>query len=125
MHTKAFFGGVVATLLGFVVGGCVSTASVRNEPRESVRFTSATAAQTFYEAYLVRYYSRPTQGYVALGGPLPYEHRELKTDNVSFNAAVRVADADHDSVISDEEALAYNATVKTEREAMAAAAKPQ
>jgi hypothetical protein len=122
MHTKAFVSGLIVTVAGFVVGGCVSSASVRNEPRDTVRFASATGAQTFYEAYLARYYARPTQGYVAFGVPLPYEHHELKTDNVSFNAAVSVADVNHDGVISDEEARAYNDKVKSEREAVATAA---
>jgi hypothetical protein len=127
MHSKASLSGLIATLMGLVVvaggvGGCVTTASVRTEPRDSVRFTSATSAQTFYEAYLAKYYFKSTQGSFAIGVPLPYQHREMKTDNISFNAAVSVADADHDGVITDEEARGYNEKVKLEREDVVAAA---
>jgi len=103
--------------------GCVTRATVKDEPRQSVRFASAQAAQTFYEAYLAMYYPPGVGSFdVAIRAPLPYHHRKITTDNVLFNAAIRTTDSNSDGIISKDEAGAYAAKVH-QRSAQAASRK--
>src|ERR1051326_6125088 len=88
-------------------GGCVTRTTVKDEPRQQVRFASRNAAEMFYEAYLATYHSHDTRNQVAITFPLPYMHRTVNTDNVHFNAVVRKVDANHDGLISDEEAAEF------------------
>ncbi len=98
----------VALLLVFATSGCVMYTSVKTEARQSVQFSSALAAQSFYDAYLAA--ASPTgHGSISIYLPPPYWHRTVPTDNIRFNAAIQSADVDHDGVISDEEAVAYAA----------------
>ena len=87
--------------------GCVSTWAVRDEPRKSVQFATASAAQIFYDEYDRRNDTRPRRSGVELSVPLPYEHVDYSSDNVRFNRAVTFVDKNHDGVITDDEALAY------------------
>ncbi len=95
-------------LLTCLMSGCVTHTAIKNEPRQSVRFSSPQAAQTFYDAYLSAN-SPEGDGSVALFVALPYQHRTVSTDNVRFNSAVRTADSNHDGVISEKEARAFAA----------------
>lgn len=121
---------VISTLLLALCGAggaCVSTGTARNAPRSSVRFASPAAAQTFYEAYIAKNYTRAmgAGSYVALGVPvqLPYEHKEYPTDNIYFNAAVAAADTDRDGTISQDEARGYGETIHALPEGVVAVAK--
>ena len=42
----------VIALLGCLASGCVTHTTIKDESRQSVRFSSPEAAQTFYDAYL-------------------------------------------------------------------------
>ena len=117
MHSGLVLRRVVAGVSFLAVcGGCVSTSTVKNEPRATVQFASPTAAQVFYEAYITKIYTRPMgeNFCIGVGVPvwLPYKHREYLTDNVYFNAAVKAADTNHDGVISEEEAKRYRESVR-------------
>lgn len=98
----------LVALLGGLASGCVHHTTIRDEPRQSVRFGSAEAAQTFYDAYLASAGPKG-QGSVNVYVPLPYWHNTVPTDNIRFNTAARSADGDHDGVISEEEARAFAA----------------
>ena len=104
---------IVIVALVCAASGCVTRVTIKNEPRQQVKFASAQAAQTFYEAYLENYYSVHGRGYVnaGLNWQWPYEHRTITTDNVFFNTAARTADSDRDGVISEAEAAGYAAKV--------------
>ncbi len=111
MKTHRLFTAALAVLLAGLAAGCVNHTTVKNEPRQSVRFGSPEAAQNFYDAYLASF-SPDGNGSVNIFVPPPYWHRTVTSDNVRFNAAVQAADADHDDVISDEEAQAYATRMK-------------
>ena len=101
---------IVPSILALIVAsGCVTRTTVQNEPRQSVRFASQQAAETFYSAYLAANYPSNKTNSVAVWIGLPYNHNKIKTDNVRFNAAVQSADSDRDGMISDAEAQAYAA----------------
>ena len=111
MKTKCLL--IPAILALVIASGCVTRTTVKNEPRQSVHFASQQAAETFYNAYLAFYYPSNKTNSVAVWFGLPfYQHREISTDNVRFNAAVQLADSDHDGMISDAEAQAYAAKDK-------------
>ena len=97
---------VIITLLACATSGCVTHTTIKDEPRLNVRFGSAEAAQTFYDAYLSANSPRG-RGSVVLSLPSPYWHRTVRTDNVYFNSAARAADGDQDGEISDSEAHFY------------------
>jgi hypothetical protein len=102
----------IIALIGCLTSGCVTHTTVKDEPRQGVRFSSAEAAQTFYDAYL--YAASPKgHGSVTLSVPTPYWHRTVSTDNIHFNSAVRIADSNHDGIISEEEARAFAAQKHT------------
>jgi len=101
----------IIALLGCFASGCVTHTTFKDESRQSVRFTSPQAAQTFYDAYLSAA-SPKGHGSVVLYAPLPYRHRTVSTDNVHFNSAVDSTDSNHDGAISDDEALAYSSKVQ-------------
>ena len=87
--------------------GCVTHTTVKDESRQSVRFSSPQAAQTFYDAYL---YATSPKGHGSVTidvPPLPYRRRTISTDNVRFNSAVQTVDSNHDGIISEEEARAF------------------
>ncbi len=114
---------LLIAVLGYASSGCVTRATVKNEPRQSVRFANAQAAQTFYEAYLAMNYPPSTGSVdVFIPAPLPYHHRKITTDNVLFNAAIRTTDSNSDGIISEDEAGAYAAKVH-QRSAQAASRK--
>jgi hypothetical protein len=94
-----------------VLSGCVTHTTVKDELRQTVRFTSPQAAQTFYDAYL-SVNSPKGNGSVVLYAPLPYWRRAITTDNVRFNAAVGATDSNRDSTISDDEAQSYAAKIR-------------
>jgi hypothetical protein len=113
---KKFALAVYAALLACLMCGCVTCVTTKNEPRKSVRFTSAEAAQTFYEAYLEHEYqhyhsTNAVSHVVSIGLHSPYWQSTAITENVRFNRAVEMADTNHDGVISEAEAEGYAAKV--------------
>jgi hypothetical protein len=112
MRTRHLAIPALITLLSCLTSGCVTHTTVKDEPRQSVRFSTAQAAQTFYDAYLSSA-SPKGQGSVSVSVPLPYWHQTVSTDNVLFNTAVRSADSNHDGIISEEEARAFAAQRRT------------
>jgi hypothetical protein len=103
---------VIIILLGCIASGCVSQTTFKDEPRQSVHFASAEAAQTFYDAYLARYYhfspsDKTKTNEVAIFIAMPYWHHTVQTENYHFNHAIQLADTNHDGIISDAEAQAY------------------
>jgi hypothetical protein len=110
MKKKSIAIPAIITLLCCITSGCVTRTTVKDEPRQSVQFASAQAAQTFYDAYISHYYQSSAQLTVAL--PLPYTHSKLVSDDVRFNHAVQLADTNHDGIISESEAQAYAEKVK-------------
>jgi hypothetical protein len=102
---------IIIALFGCLMSGCVMYTSIKDEPRQSVRFSSPEAAQTFYDAYL-SVASPKGRGSVVIYITLPYRHRIVSTDNVHFNSAVLLADSNHDGVISDDEARASAAKIQ-------------
>jgi hypothetical protein len=104
---------LIIALLGCIATGCVTSyTTVKDEPRVSVHFASAQAAQTFYEAYIKDNYApSPEDRGPGLSVEAGFERRKLKTDNVLFNEAVREAGTNQDGIISEAEAQAYSAKV--------------
>jgi hypothetical protein len=113
MKAHRLFRGAICLLFCVGAVGCVQTTSVKDSPRAAVTFETAAGAQIFYEAYLSKNYGRSGKGnlIVYVDIPLPYWHKEVKTDNVLFNDAISAADTNHDGIISDDEARAYSAKV--------------
>lgn len=109
----------IIALISCLTSGCVSHITIKDEPRQSVRFSSPQSAQTFYDAYLSAT-SPEGRGsvsvYVALA--LPYQHKTVSTDNVRFNCAVQTADSNHNGVISREEAGAFAVQQRTRKLAL-------
>ncbi len=95
-------------LLTFLISGCVSHTTIKDEPRQKVRFSSAEAAQIFYDAYLSAD-SPKGRGSMSVFVALPYKHQTTSTDNVRFNSAVQTADINHNGLISKGEADAFAA----------------
>ena len=116
MKTTHFIISAVIASIGGLTSGCVNHTTIKDEPRQTVRFSSPQAAQTFYDAYLSAT-SPKGHGSVSVFVALPYQHRTVSTDNVRFNSAIRIADNDHDGVISDEEARAFAAQRRTRNRA--------
>jgi hypothetical protein len=104
---------IIITLFACIASGCVTRTTVKDEPRQHVRFASQQAAETFYEAYLAIYYPSNKRDSTMVYIATPYGHRKVSSDNVHFNAAVKSADADSDGIISDNEAAAYAKKVAT------------
>ena len=105
---------VIIMLLGCVASGCVTRTTFKDEPRQSVHFASAEAAQTFYDAYLARNYrfsppDKAETNEIAVFIVMPYRHYTVQTENFRFNHAIQLADTNHDGIISDVEARAYAA----------------
>ena len=112
MRTAPFTIPAIVALLSCLTSGCVTHTTIKDEPRQSVRFSSAQAAQTFYDAYLSSA-SPKGHGSVTVSVPLPYWHQTVPTDNILFNKPVRSADSDRDGIISEEEAWAFAAQRRT------------
>ena len=104
----------VTVILAYVtvLTGCVTRATVKDEARLNIRFTTPEAAQTFYEAYLAINHPSPQKDTRCVYIPLPYRHYTVSTDNVRFNAAIRSADSDQDGMISESEAGTYVQKIK-------------
>ena len=96
----------IIALFSCITAGCVSHTTIKDEPRQSVRFSSPRSAQTFYDAYLSAT-SPEGRGSFNVFVALPYRHQTVSTDNVRFNCAVQIADSNHNGVISKEEASAF------------------
>jgi hypothetical protein len=110
-------------LISCISSSCVAVSHTRfkDEPRQSVRFSSGTAAQTFYDAYISINAARVTDGklnkFEAKSGVLPpYWMHSVPTENVQFNAAVKEADLNHNNNITEKEARAYAGKVAIERD---------
>jgi hypothetical protein len=98
----------IATLLIFTTSGCVTYTSVKDEPRQKVRFRNAQAAQTFYDAYLAAINPKPQRSIaVGIGFTFPYYHWEKLSENISFNSAIQSTDRNHDKIISKKEASTF------------------
>lgn len=101
---------VLITVLTCLASGCVVHTTVKNPSRQPIRFETAKTAQTFYDTYLAAADPKGNGSLsVGLSLPLPYRHQTVETDNVRFNAAVEMADRNHDRVISKDEAQAFAA----------------
>jgi hypothetical protein len=100
----------IIALFSCLTSGCVDHTTVKDEPRQRVRFSSPQAAQTFYDAYLSAN-SPKGRGSVAVVLRTPYRHETVATDNVHFNSAVKSADTNHDGVITANEARAHASRV--------------
>lgn len=107
----------IIALLSCLTSGCVSHITIKDEPRQSVRFSSPQSAQTFYDAYLSA--TNPKgRGSMSVYVALPYQHETVSTDNVRFNCAVQAADRNHNGVISGEEASAFAVQQSTRKLAL-------
>lgn len=95
-----------AVILPLSLQSCVTTTLVDTEEKRPVKFTSASSAQTFYEAYNL------TQGVqknsVTAHVGLPYSHRRVKGPQAKLNAAYIKADTNKDSRITLQEAKSYS-----------------
>ena len=98
---------IIPALILALVPGCVTRTTVKNEPRQHVQFAGQHASETFYEAYLATYYPSNRKSGTVVWVGLPYTHHKISMDNVYFNIAIKSADANHDGIISDEEATGY------------------
>ena len=103
---------IIIVLLGCIASGCVTRTTFKDEPRQSVHFASAEAAQTFYDAYLARNYrysppDKTKMNEVTVIIAMPYRLFTVQTENFRFNHAIQLADTNHDGIISDVEAQAY------------------
>ncbi len=107
----------IIALLSCLTSGCVSHTTIKDEPRQSVRFSSPQSAQTFYDAYLSTT-SPEGRGSVCVYVALPYQHQTVSTDNVRFNRAVQTADSNHNGVISREEASSFAVQQRTRKLAL-------
>lgn len=96
----------IIVLFSCFTSACISHITIKDEPRQSVRFSSPQAAQTFYDAYLSAI-SPKGRGSVSVYVALPYWHRTELTDNVHFNRAVQAADSNHNGIISGEETRTF------------------
>src|SRR4051794_29279449 len=110
MKTTQLASLTILALLTSLATGCITHTTIKDESRQTVRFSSPQAAQTFYDAYLSAA-SPKGHGSVTAYVTLPYWHRTISTDNVRFNSEVRLADSDQDRVITEEEASAYAARI--------------
>ena len=95
---------------------CVTYTKYKDETRMQVSFSSTSTAQTFYDAYASVGSPVGNGSVVAkIPRPIPYWQMTKDTENTKFNAAVRMADTNHDHIISQKEARAYAATVAADR----------
>ncbi|MES2659544.1 MAG: hypothetical protein V4689_13075 [Verrucomicrobiota bacterium] len=102
-------------LCGFT-SSCVTYTKYKDETRTKVNFSSTSTAQTFYDAYASVDSPMGNGCLVAkIPLPLPYWQMTKDTENTKFNAAVQIADTNHDNIISKKEARAYAASVAAER----------
>ena len=104
---------LLAGITPLFTAGCVTRTTYTNMPRETIRFASQSAAETFYNAYLAANYHPPVHCNMVCFGTLPYSHRHVETDNVLFNRAIAAADGDHDGSITDAEARVYTTKATT------------
>ena len=95
---------------------CVVYTKYKDETRMKVSFSSTSTAQTFYDAYASVGSPVGNGSVVArIPRPIPYLQMTTDTENTKFNAAVRMADTNHDRIIAQKEARAYAATVAANR----------
>ena len=95
---------------------CVTYTKYKDETRMKVSFSSTSTAQIFYDAYASVGSPVGNGSVVAkIPQPIPYWQTTKDTENTKFNAAVRMADTNHDHIISQKEARAYAATVAEDR----------
>jgi Ca2+-binding EF-hand superfamily protein len=95
---------------------CVTYTRFEDETRAKPRFASTAAAQVFYDAY-ASVDSPMGNGTisVSIAPPMPYWQTKKDTENKKFNAAIKIADANHDGNISEKEARAYAKNVTADR----------
>ena len=110
-HLNLLKTGAGALALLALDAGCVSATkySYQDAPKNNVQLASVTAASTFYDAMLAKRFPAqgPPHGMVTVYVPMPYHHVTRSSSNVLLNAATAQADANHDGVISEEEAQAF------------------
>ena len=107
--------------------GCVRYTKINDEPRREVSFSSTPTAQTFYDAYagvgsvkVKDGKKRSIKAYIWF--PLPYWQNTVKSENVKFNEAIQSADADHNGVVSQKEARAYQQGIEDAEKAAVSSA---
>ncbi|MES2438876.1 MAG: hypothetical protein V4584_07410 [Verrucomicrobiota bacterium] len=101
-------------LLCFFTSSCVTYTKYHDEPRRKVSFSSTSAAQTFYDAYA----SVDTpygNGSLSATITLPYWQLKKDTESIKFNAAIQIADTNHDNLISEKEARSYAEAIAADR----------
>ena len=97
----------------FLPAGCITRRTMQDEPRQTVAFADTYAAKTFYDTYLaLNHPSEKSATNIFFGVPFPYHHYVVPSENVHFNAAVKIADADQDGTITDIEADNYAKKLK-------------
>lgn len=99
---------LVAVLLAISLSNCVSVIKTADEPKVPVTFSSAKAAQTFYEKTYVIPSRGEDGGMVNMSLPIVLpSYRETKGSQLRFNEAVRAADTNGDQHITTSEAQVY------------------
>ena len=100
-----------------VLSSCVSIVKTADEPKESVTFSSARAAQTFYETTYVTESRGENGGSLNMTLPIVLpSYRENDGPQLTYNKAVRAADANGDTHITTAEAQAYADSKKNKDE---------
>jgi len=111
MTTKQIISIACVALFTFAPAGCaMHTTVVKDKSQQSIQFASLEASQTFYDAYHSDVAARGNDS-VVFYLPFPYWHRTVKADNIHLHSIVDSTDANHDGLISDDEARAYASTV--------------
>lgn len=106
-------------LLVISLTNCTSVRVVEKEPRRSIRFANAEAADTFYRALITK--TTPSNDHseltVAFYIPLPYRHRTIPSDDKQFNRFASEADSNANGIITLTESQRYAATIADRSEA--------
>ena len=102
------------TALLVALPSCTSVQVVEKAPRIPVRFATAKAADTFYQALIAKISPGNDQSSVTVGVFMtpPYRHTRVPSDDLQFNNAATLADRDGNGVISLSEAQAYATQVE-------------
>lgn len=103
---------LLALTLGVSLPSCIHITRTVEEPKQPVRFSSAEAAQTFYDATYVP--PPPTNGkssVLVIGLPMPVSCRRQDGPQRRFNRAVAAADTDNNGEITSHEARDYEAEI--------------
>lgn len=104
------FPSIIASLC-LLSSSCVTYTAYQDEPRRKVSFSSARAAQTFYDAYASVDTPYGNGNVFVTLIPIYPPYRTTPKENIKFNAAIQSADTNHNNIISEKEAQAYSTTI--------------